>query len=100
MALKILGWGTMVGVAFLAITSLKTWMAPLTAKAAQMVRFVEPLACPNGPQPSASPRDCPRVPALHPFPVVVGRTWSMPSATLQMRISRRRERPLQSHDRR
>ena len=71
MALKILGWGTMVGVAFLAITSLKTWMAPLTAKAAQMVRFVEPLACPNGPQPSASPRDCPRVPALHPFPVVV-----------------------------
>ena len=49
MALKILGWGTMVGVAFLAITSLKTWMAPLTSRAAQMVCFVEPLACPNGP---------------------------------------------------
>merc|ERR1711865_236921 len=36
MALKILGWGTMVGVAFLAITSLKTWMAPLASRAAQM----------------------------------------------------------------
>ena len=38
MALKILGWGTMVGVAFLAITSLKTWMAPLASRAAQMVQ--------------------------------------------------------------
>merc|ERR1711865_604756 len=36
MALKILGWGTMVGVAFIAITSLKTWMAPLASRAAQM----------------------------------------------------------------
>jgi|NorSeaMetagenome_1021524.scaffolds.fasta_scaffold158070_1 hypothetical protein len=94
MPLKILGWGTMVGVAFLAITSLKTWMAPLTARAAQMVRFVECLACPNGPQPFVSPRDLPRFPALHPFPVLVGRTWTMPSATLQTSTSRRLERPL------
>ena len=48
-------------------------------------------------------RQSTRLPALPrppSFPVVVGRTWSMPSAMLQTSISRRLDRPLQSHDQR
>ena len=53
MPLKILGWGTMVGVAWLAIANMDFWMRPIKARAAQMVRFARSLQAP--PLPFASP---------------------------------------------
>ena len=52
MPLKILGWGTMVGVAWLAIANMDFWMRPIKARAAQMVRFARSLQAP--PLPFAS----------------------------------------------
>ena len=40
MALKIGGWGTMVGVAFLAVMTIPRWTSPFASRAATMVRFV------------------------------------------------------------
>ena len=68
MALKILGWGTMVGTAFLGIMTMKIWMKPFQNRAAQMVRFVEPLACPSERSPTGcQSRGCPRVPTPTPL---------------------------------
>lgn len=86
MPLKILGWGTMVGVAMLAISTHQIWMKPLQARAAQMVRYARSLQTP----PYRSPvQRLPCVPALHAFPAVPRRTQSTTSATLRSRISGR-----------
>ena len=62
MPLKILGWGTMVGVAWLAIATIPTWMRPIQARAAQMVRFARSLQAP--PLPLASPATRASLPSM------------------------------------
>ena len=65
MPLKILGWGTMVGVAWLAISTTNYWMRPIQARAAQMVRFARSLQAP--PLPFASPATRASLPSIMPF---------------------------------
>ena len=62
MPLKILGWGTMVGVAWLAIANMDFWMRPIKARAAQMVRFARSLQAP--PLPLASPATRASLPSM------------------------------------
>ena len=64
MPLKILGWGTMVGVAWLAIANMDFWMRPIKARAAQMVRFARSL---QAPPPTVRQSSDACVPALHAF---------------------------------
>ena len=63
MPLKILGWGTMVGVAWLAIANMDFWMRPIKARAAQMVRFARSLQAPP-PLPLASPATRASLPSM------------------------------------
>jgi hypothetical protein len=87
MPLKILGWGTMVGAAWLAMLTSPYWMKPIQARAAQMVRFARSL--------QAAPYRA-SLPSM-PFPAVPRRMQSTTSATLRSRISGL-GRPLRRHD--
>ena len=91
MPLKILGWGTMVGVAWLAIATIPTWMRPIQARAAQMVRFARSLQAPPPPTVRQSSDAC--VPALHAFFAVPRRTQSTTSATLRSSVRPSSGRP-------
>ena len=89
MPLKILGWGTMVGVAWLAISTTNYWMRPIQARAAQMVRFARSLHAPPYRSPVQRPvRPCP--PCL---PAVPRRTQSTTSATLRSSVRPSSGRP-------
>ena len=94
MPLKILGWGTMVGVAWLAISTTNYWMRPIQARAAQMVRFARSLHAPPYRSPVQRPvRPCP--PCL---PAVPRRTQSTTSATLRSSVRPISGRPLRRND--
>ena len=94
MPLKILGWGTMVGVAWLAISTTNYWMRPIQARAAQMVRFARSLQAPPYRSPVQRPvRPCP--PCL---PAVPRRTQSTTSATLRSSVRPSSGRPLRRND--
>ena len=90
MPLKILGWGTMVGVAWLAIANMDFWMRPIKARAAQMVRFARSLQAP--PLPFASLATRASLPST-PFFAVPRRTQSTTSATLRSSVRPSSGRP-------